>query len=93
MENAIFYIYDNVFEPLISAIITGISNLAANLSQNENLFTQPLTITLFSDTPIVVTTLYDITIIILSVLFSFLFAKFILYLLKVPFNFFRKVGQ
>lgn len=93
MFNAIQYIYTNLFEPIISAIMLGLTNGMEQLFQLNNVFIQPMTITLFSDTAIITTSLYDITLLVLLVLFSIWFAKFILYLLKVPFNFFKGLGR
>lgn len=92
MIDAIQYIYLEVFAPLIYAITHGLQLILEGFELN-NLFIEPLTITLFSNTPIINTTLYDITLLVLSILFSIWFAKFILYLLKVPFNFFKGLGR
>ena len=93
MFDAILYIYENLFQPIIQAIINGFGNITDALHLTNDIFVQPLTITLFSDTPIVVTSLGDILMVILIALFSIWFAKFIVYILKVPFKFFARLGR
>ena len=93
MYQAIQYIYTTLFEPIIASIMSAFINIGEALFSSTNLFIEPLTITLFSDTPIVTTNLVDITMVILTVLFSIWFAKFIVYILKVPFKFFARLGR